>query len=115
MSPLEVTALEVLAHVFLQNAQADKAVAILQALDTLRPADSRALLALATAHLRSGAPLRAIAVLDRIDSLAAPPPEAHLLRAQALRALDRHGDALESMRRFIALRPLSRPVESATE
>ena len=60
MSPQEATALHVLAYVLLHNGQPDKAAVLLEAVDALRPGDTRTVLALATAHLRGGAAARAL-------------------------------------------------------
>jgi len=101
MSPQEATALHVLAYVLLHNGQPDKAAVLLEAVDALRPGDTRTLLALATAHLRGGAAARALHALDRFTRDAPVPPTANLLRAQALSLLDRPAEAKVAMQAFL--------------
>jgi Flp pilus assembly protein TadD len=105
MSPQEATALHVLAYVLLHNGQSEKAAILLEALDALRPGDSRTLLALAAAHLRAGAAARALYALDRLTYDAAAPLTANLLREQALSLLDRPDEARRAMHAFIAPEP----------
>lgn len=105
MSPEAATALHVLAYGQLHNAQPEKAVALLEALDALRPDDTRTLLALATAHLRSGAAARALQALTRVAQSANAPAATDLLRAQALGMLGRHAEAKAVMHAFLARRP----------
>jgi|LauGreDrversion4_2_1035121.scaffolds.fasta_scaffold27495_9 predicted Zn-dependent protease len=105
MSPQEATALHVLAYVLLHNGQADKAAVLLEAVDALRPGDTRTVLALATAHLRGGAAARALQALDRFSRDAPAPPTANLLRAQALSLLDRPDEARTAMHAFLAPKP----------
>ena len=92
----------------LQNAQADRAVALLEALDALRPGDIRTMLGLATAYLRIGAANRALQTLARTARNADRPPTCDLLRAQALAALGRTIEARDAMETFL-LRQSHRP------
>lgn len=114
MNPHAVTALRILAYGFLQHAQPDKAVALLEALDALRPGDRHTLLTLATAHLRSGAASRALQVLRRVSTGEDTPAIDDLLRAQALATLGRQDEARAAMDTFLARHPVraaARPLE----
>ena len=102
MSPQEATALHVLAYVLLHNGQPDRAAVLLEAVDALRPGDTRTVLALATAHLRSGAATRTLQTLQRLSRDAQIPPAVHLLRAQALSTLGRADEARVAMHAFLA-------------
>lgn len=115
MNPQAVTALRILAYGFLQHAQPDKAVALLEALDALRPGDRHTLLTLATAHLRSGAASRALHVLGRVSTGEDAPVTADLLRAQALVTLGRHDEARAAMDAFLARNPVRPPVRHLEE
>lgn len=115
MTPQAITALQILAYGFLHQAQAEKAVALLEALDALRPGDPRTRLTLATAHLRQGAAARALQVLAHIATGDGSPPTADLLRAQALAMLGRHGEARIAMHTFLARQPTKAAVSHPTE
>ncbi len=110
MSPREATALYILAHGLLQNAQPQKAAILLEALDSLRPGDTRTLLALATAHLRNGAALRALQVLERAVRIASAPSAKDLLKAQALAMLSRRSEAKTAIEAFVDRQPVTPPV-----
>lgn len=97
--------MHVLAYVLMHNGQSEKAAILLEALDALRPGDTRTLLALATAHLRSGAATRALHPLDRLMRDASEPPTAKLLRAQALSLLERPDEARVAMQAFLTATP----------
>jgi predicted Zn-dependent protease len=109
MNPQALTVLHVLAYGFLHHAQADKAVALLEALDALRPGDPRILLTLATAHLRSGAANRALQVLGQVSSGESTPATTELLRAQALAMLGQHAEARAAMETFLKRHPARAP------
>lgn len=115
MLPNEATALHVLAYVLLHNAQPDRAVSILEALDALRPDDTRTLLALAAAQLQSGAAYRAIQTLERIAWTHDAPAAIDLLTAQAMSLVGRHDQALKSMQMFLAKRARTPAVTASTE
>lgn len=104
MSPREATALYILAHGLLHNAQPQKAATLLEALDALRPDDTRTLLALATAHLRNGTAHRALQALERAARAADAPPTTDLLKAQALAMLGRRREAKAAIETFLAHR-----------
>lgn len=93
-----------LAYVFLQNARPDRAAVLLAALDCLVPGQSRVLRALALAQVRSGKAQRALDTLDRLALAGGVDAAFHLLRAQALSALDRREEAVAAMRAHVQLR-----------
>lgn len=96
--------MDLLAFVYLQNGLPDKAAVLLAARNVLAPNDARALLALALAQVRSAKPQRALNTLDQLALLGAMDAPFHLVRAQALQALDRRDEAAAAMRAFVALR-----------
>ena len=94
--------MDLLAFVYLQNGLPDKAAVLLAARNILAPDDPRALLALA--QVRSAKPQRALNTLEQLALLGAMDAPFHLVRAQALQALDRRDEAAGAMRAFVALR-----------
>jgi Flp pilus assembly protein TadD len=96
--------MDLLAFVYLQNGLPDKAAVLLAARNILAPDDIRSLLALALAQVRSAKPQRALNTLERLALLGAVDAPFHLVRAQALQALDRRDEAAAAMRAFVALR-----------
>ncbi len=96
--------MDLLAYVYLQNRLPDKAAVLLAARNVLAPDDPRALLALALAQVRSAKPQRALNTLEQLALLGAMDAPFHLVRAQALQALDRRDEAASAMRAFVALR-----------
>lgn len=110
MSATDTTLLAVLAHVLMQNARPDKAAALLEALDLLAPGQPTTLRALATAQVRSDKPELALETLDRLAIAGGVDAAFHLLRAQALGALDRREEAAVAMKTFLKLRA-SEPVD----
>ena len=96
--------MDLLAFVYLQNGLPDKAAVLLAARNILAPDDPRALLALALAQVRSAKPQRALNTLEQLALLGAMDAPFHLVRAQALQALDRRDEAASAMRAFVALR-----------
>ena len=102
--------MDLLAYVYLQNRLPDKAAVLLAARNVLAPDDPRALLALALAQVRSAKPQRALNTLEQLALLGAIDAPFHLVRAQALQALDRRDEAASAMRAFVALRnPTAEP------
>ena len=73
----------------------------------LVPDDPKALLTLALAQLRSAKPQRALTTLERVAMLGAVDAPFHLVRAQALQALERTDEANSAMRAVQALRTSS--------
>ncbi len=102
MSPQEATALHVLSYVLMHNGQPEKAAALLEAVDALRPGNPRTLITLATAHLRCGAATRALHALERSMHTFPNSPARALLKAQALGMLGRAEEAKASMDAFVA-------------
>ena len=96
--------MDLLAFVYLQNGLPDKAAVLLAARNILAPDDPRALLALALAQVRSAKPQRALNTLEQLALLGAMDAPFHLVRAQALQALDRRDEAAGAMRAFVVLR-----------
>lgn len=107
--------MDLLASVYLQNGLPDKAAVLLAARNILAPDDPRALLALALAQVRSAKPQRALSTLDQLALLGAMDPPFHLVRAQALQALDRRDEAASAMRAFVALRNTPGTTEPSPE
>ncbi len=105
--------MDLLAYLFLQHQRPDKAAVLLAARDLLAPGDTRTLLALALARLRAGQPQRALDTLDRLALLGAIDAPFHLVRAQALHALDRAPEAAAAMRAYLAQREAAAPPASA--
>ncbi|WP_298208954.1 CDC27 family protein [Acidovorax sp.] len=101
--------MDLLAFVYLQNGLPDKAAVLLAARNVLAPEDPRALLALALAQVRSAKPQRALNTLEQLALLGAMDASFHLVRAQALQALDRREEAAGAMRAFVALRNAAEP------
>ena len=96
--------MDLLAYLYLQHQRPDKAAVLLAARDLLTPGDARTLLALALARLRAGQPQRALDTLDRLALLGAIDAHFHLVRAQALHALQRAAEAAAAMRAYLAQR-----------
>ena len=100
----EIELMDLLGYVYLQNNRPDKAAVLLAARDVLAPDHPRTLLTLALAQVRSAKPGRALDTLDRLALQGAMDAAFHLVRAQALQALDRRDEAAGAMRAFVALR-----------
>jgi len=100
----DIELMDLLAFVYLQNGLPDKAAVLLAARNILTPDDPRTLLALALAQVRSAKPQRALTTLEQLALLGAMDAPFHLVRAQALQALDRRDEAAGAMRAFVALR-----------
>ena len=101
--------MDLLAFVYLQNGLPDKAAVLLAARNLLAPEDPRALLSLALAQVRSAKPQRALNTLEQLALLGAMDASFHLVRAQALHALDRRDEAAAAMRAFVAQRNAAEP------
>jgi len=113
LSPTDLEFLDLLAYIYLQHGLPDKAAVVLTARDLLAPDDARVLLSLALARVRSAKPERALQTLERLAMLGAMGAEFHLVRAQALQALQRHAEAASAMRAYVALQAKAVPASSA--
>ncbi|WP_200843420.1 hypothetical protein [Pantoea sp. 18069] len=107
----EVEFMDLLAYIYLQHGLPDKAAVLLLARDLLVPDDARALLSLALAQVRSAKPTKALQTLERLAILGAMGAEFHLVRAQALQALEQPEEAASAMRAHLAM--LTIPVRLA--
>lgn len=103
--------MDLLAYIYLQHGLPDKAAVLLSARDLLAPDHPRVLLTLTLALVRAAKPAKALLVLERLAILGEMSAEFHLLRAQALQALERHSEAASAMRAHVAM--LSGPAFSA--
>lgn len=97
--------LDLLAYIYLQHGLPDKAAVLLLARDLLAPDEPRVLLTLALAQVRSAKPQRALQTLERLAILGAMNIDFHLVRAQALQALQRHAEVASAMRAYVAMLP----------
>lgn len=104
MTQQEQTLLNLLGYVFLQSARPDKAAVVLAALDALAPGQPAVLRALVLAQLRSGKASRALALLDQLAMAGGVDAAFHLLRAQALAALERPEEAAVAMQNYVHMR-----------
>jgi len=100
----QIEFMDLLAYIYLQHGQPDKAAVLLLARDLLVPDDARTLLALALAQLRSDQPGNALQTLERLVMLGATGAQFHLVRAQALQALEQPVEAASAMRAHLAMR-----------
>lgn len=108
MTEEQVSFVELMAYVYLQNARPDKAAALLAALDALMPGRQKALCALALAQIRSAKPRQALETLDRLALAGGIDAAFHLLRAQALGLLQRRGEAFAAMQTYLQMRQARR-------
>lgn len=97
--------MDLLAYIYLQHGLPDKAAVLLLARDLLVPDEPRVLLTLALAQVRSAKPEKALQTLERLAILGAMSIDFHLVRAQALQALQRHAEAASAMRAYVAMLP----------
>ena len=104
MTEQEQTFAALMGYVFLQNARPDKAAVVLAALDILAPGQPRTLRALALAQVRSGKYAPALQTLERLAMAGGVDAAFHLLRAQALQALERTQEAAAAMQAYVTLR-----------
>ncbi len=113
MNDTEHQAVAMLAHLLIEHAQPAKAAALLEGLDAIRPMDPATLRALATAQLRAGDSQEALQSLDRLAMAGKTDGVFHLLRAQALPALERHPQAAAAFRSYALARLAETPVAPA--
>ena len=106
MSTREREAMAVLGYFFLQNNRPAKAAALFAALNVLYPDDPRTVTSLALAQVREGRAERALQTLERLALLGFADDVFHLLRAQALTALERREEASAAMQAYLAQRAL---------
>jgi len=107
MAPPVREALAVLGYFYLRNGRAGQAVTIFAALDALFPDDRRTVTSLALALVRAGKAERALHVIERLAVLGFVDSAFHLLRAQALSALNRSGESTAAMRAYLTQRSTS--------
>lgn len=107
--------MDLLAYIYLQHGLPDKAAVLLLARDLLEPDDTRVLLTLALAQVRSAKPGKALQTLERLAILGAMSADFHLVRAQALQALERHAEAASAMRAYVAMLPAAAPPSPAAQ
>lgn len=103
-------ALQVLADVYLDQGQLDKAVVLLEGLHALEPHDAQVLKALSYAYLRVERYDDTLNMVDTLLRLGAPMPENApilLIRGKALWALGRASEARDSLKRYMELSTLS--------
>ena len=105
----ETEFMDLLAYIYLQNGQPGKAATLLEARDIVFPDDPKALLMLALAQLRCGKFPRALETLDRLALQGGISAAFHLMRAQALQALERNDEAASAMRAYVDARVQSEP------
>ncbi len=105
--------LSLLAYVYLENNRPEKSAVLLNALRTLGLADNRQVATLALAQLRAGKSEAALATLDLLAMQGGIDASFHLIRSQALLALERRDEAAAAMRAYVALRPA--PAAAPTE
>lgn len=98
--------LRVLADVYLDQGQTDKARTLLEALRVLAPQNVGVIRALSYAHLLAGRYEEALATTDALLRLDAAMPDnapALLIRGKALWALGQATEARDSLRRYLEL------------
>lgn len=110
----EIGLLDLLAYIYLQNGLPDKAAVLLAARDVLEPDAPNALMTLAVAQVRSAKPQRALSTLDRLALLGTMDATFHLVRAQALQALERGEEAASAMRAYVSMRLEATPSQTAS-
>jgi len=111
----DIEFLDLQAYIYLQHGLPDKAAVLLLARDLLAPDNARALLSLALAQLRSAKPGKALQTLERLAILGAMGAEFHLVRAQALHALEQHAESASAMRAYVALATKGAAPEPSSE
>jgi predicted Zn-dependent protease len=105
--------LRLLGMFYMQSARPERAATLYRALARLEPQNPAHAKALAFANLTDGNAVVALEILDSIVAPGEPSAEVHLMRAQALAALNRGEDAQVSMRAFQASRPKAAESRSA--
>ena len=111
--PPEIELMDLLGYIYLQHHRPDKAAVVLAARDVLAPDHPRVLLTLALAQVRAAKPARALDTLDRLALLGQMDGAFHLVRAQALQALQRMDEAASAMRAYVAMRTAVSPKASS--
>lgn len=99
--------LGLLAHLYLENHRPEKSVVLLQALNAVGLASHRDQATLALSLLRANKPEAAMNMLDQLALNGAVDAPFHLIRSQALHALDRKAEAQVAMQAYIRLRVLN--------
>lgn len=107
--------LSLLAYIYLENNRPEKTAVLLNALRALGMAQPRQLATLALAQLRAGKADTALSTLDGLAMQGGIDAPFHLIRAQALLALERRDEAAAAMRAYVALRPASTAMPTPTE
>ena len=104
MTSDEASFLGLLGYIYMENDRPEKAAVLFAALNQLYPDVPRTLRALAFARVQSGKAEAALDALDRLAMAGGVDAAFHLLRAQALGALGRTGEAASAMRAYLQLR-----------
>jgi len=100
VNPTTLEYLSMLAYVLLRHGKTSRAIAILEALLTLQPGNSRARRSLAYAFLATGEHQKSLRELDHVTLAGAAGPHDLLLRIRALWGLDRQDEAREILERM---------------
>ena len=96
--------LGLMAYIYLEYNRPEKSVILLQALDAIGSTNSREQAMLALAQLRVGKPDTALDTLDRLALSGTQDASCHLIRSQALHALQRPIEAQAAMQTYLRLR-----------
>lgn len=104
MEQPEFELLQVLAYFYLRNARPEKSAVLFDALAVLRPEDRKVRRSLALAQIRAGKAGKALETLDQLAMLGDTDAHFHLMRSEALSALQRHEEAAAAMRAYVSLR-----------
>jgi len=96
--------LGLLAYIYLEHNRPEKTAILLQALHSLALATPREQTMLALSLLRTDKPQAALDVLDRLALNDLQDATCHLIRSQALHALNRRIEAQASMQTYLRLR-----------
>lgn len=104
MTSSESSLLSLLAFVLMQNARPQRAATLLSVLNIMEPANPHTLRSLAVALLRSGKADHALETLDQLAMAGGIDATFHLLRAQALVAMQRPLEAAAAMKTFQQIR-----------
>jgi predicted Zn-dependent protease len=102
LEPREADALIQLAHFFLRQGDAERAMVLYAALREAQRQSSSVLRGLAISSLRAGQPKRALSALDALALMGAVDAGFHLTRANVLTALDRQDEAQAAMQAWLA-------------
>ena len=96
--------LGLLAYIYLEHNRPEKSVILLQTLNSLELATPREIVTLALSLLRTGKPEAALDALDRLALNGLQNAPCHLIRSQALHALQRTVEAQTAMQTYLRLR-----------